>query len=81
VDLARRRLWTNAFPMEALRTRIERYRVSISVKKRRLSQDDLDTRFDSKPRLLSMIFIAAAATDMLTTLSQARSTPRQMARS
>jgi hypothetical protein len=81
VDLARRRLWTNAFSMEALYTRIlERHRASIRVQKQRLSSDDRDTRLDSRPRLLSMILVAASAADVLTTPFQVRSTPRQMAR-
>lgn len=48
MNLARRRLWTNAFPMEALRTRIECHRASTIAQRQPPSLDDFDVPFDSK---------------------------------
>lgn len=89
MNLARRRLWTNAFPTEALCTRsLERYRAPIGVQRQPLAVASL-RRIASAPLRLSnkqgasalrrLGEVAAAATELLKILSQALSTPRQTA--
>jgi hypothetical protein len=69
VNLARRRLWTNAFPTEALCTRsLERYRAALKLSNKQ-----------GASALRRLGEVAAAATRVLKTPSQARSTPQQMA--